>query len=209
MVIKIRNKGKSKDTAQYKSSKQILTPQDIKEADRFDATLSKAMKEIERILLKEKMLTSEARKHDVLKVWYLIGSRINKFLRENRVSIEEEKIFWDHLYGRSSLINKTVPKGNIGKARNDFKTASLLAQRPLKKLEKIGSWALWREIITYKAFQDERVLNWILKKLEQSFSGTRDEARPFLKAVSARLKKIDTTVLSNKELIIKLDEVVK
>lgn len=209
MAIKIRKKNKLNEIVQYKSAKRILTPQDIKEADRFDAALSKAMKEIERILLKEKMLTSEARKHGVLKVWYLIGSRINKFLRENKVSIEEEKIFWDHLYGRSSLINKTVPKGNIGKARNDFKTASLLAQRPLKKLENIGSWALWREIITYKAFQDERVLNWILKKLEQSFSGIRDEARPFLKAVSARLNKIDTTVLSDKELTVKLDEVVK
>lgn len=208
MVIKIIKKNKLKEFVQYKSAKKILTPQDIKEADKFDIALNKEIKEIERILLKEKMLTFEAKKNDTLKVWYLIGVRINKFLEKNKVSVEEEKLFWDHLYNRSSLINKTIPKGKISRTRNDFKIASLLAQRPLVKLEKIGSWALWREIITYKAFQDERVLKWVLKKLEQTFSGTRDEARPFLKAVSARLKRIDTTVLSNQELEEKLNETI-
>jgi hypothetical protein len=61
------------------------------------------------------------------------------------------------------------------------------------------------------ASQNKKVFfesNWVLKKLEQSFSGTRDEARPFIKAVSARLKKIDTTVLNDRELEKKLREVI-
>lgn len=209
MVIKIRRKNKRKEVIRYKSTKKILTPRDIKEADRFDSVLSKEIRVIEKILLEKRMLSPEARKSDMLGAWYLIGDRINKFLKKNKVSPEEEKLFWDHLYGRSSIINRTIPAGKISRTRNDFRIASLLAHHPLNKLQKIGLWALWREIITYKAFRDERVLNWVLKKIEQSLPITRNEARPFLKAVSARLKKIDTTVLNDKELTTKLNEIVR
>ncbi len=209
MTIKVRKKNRSKETVQYKSTKKILTSQDIKEADRFDNALNEEIKEIEKVLLREKMLTPESRKSDMLGAWYLIGTRINKFLKKYRVSPEEENLFWDNLYGRSLLISKTTPTNKISKTRNDFRIASLLAHHPISKLEKIGLWALWREIITYKAFKDERVLNWVLKKLEQFPPKTRNEGRPFLKAVSARLKKIDTTVLNNRELIAKLNEVVR
>ena len=207
MVIKIRKKGRTEEIIQYKSARKIITPQDIKEADRFDSALNQEIQKIEGVLLKKGMLTPEARKSDMLGAWYLIGTRINKFLKKFKVSIEEEKIFWDHLYGRSSLISKTIPTSKISKTRNDFRIASLLTHHPKTKLKKIGLWALWREILTYKAFKDERVLNWVLKKLEQSPPKTRNEGRPFLKAVSARLKKIDTSVLNNKELLKKLDEI--
>ena len=209
MVIKVVKKNKSKETVRYKSSKAIITTQDIKEADRFDNALNQEIKEIEKVLLKKKMLTTEARKSNMLSAWYLIGTRINRFLKKYKLSAEDENLFWDLLYGRSSLISKTVPTSKISNTRNDFRIASLLARHPITKLEKIELWALWREIITYKAFRDERVLNWVLRKLEQSPPKTRDEGRPFLKAVSARLKKIDTTVLNNKELVTKLNEVAR
>ena len=209
MVIKIRKKNKSKEVVQYKSAKKVLTPQDIKEADRFDDALNQEIQRIEKILSKKKMLTPESRKSDMLGAWYLIGTRINKFLKKYRVSSEEENIFLDNLYGRSLLINKAIPTSKISKTRNDFRIASLLAHHPMVKLEKIGLWALWREIITYKAFKDERVLNWVIKKLEQAPPKTRNEGRPFLKAVSARLKKIDTTVLNDRELAEKLKEVIR
>lgn len=207
MVIKIIKKDKSKKIIRYKGTKKILTPRDIREADRFDNALSKEIKEIEKILLKNKMLAPEAKKSNMLNVWYLIGTRINKFLKKNKVSPDEEKLFWDHLYGRSPIINKTVPSGKISRTRNDFRIASVLAHQPLNKLQKIGIWSLWREIVTYKAFRDERVLKWVLEKIEQSLPLTRNEARPFLKAISTRLKKIDTTVLNDKELLEKLNEV--
>jgi len=209
MAIKVRKKNRSKETVQYKSTKKIITSQDIKEADRFDSALNQEIREIEKVLLRKKMLTPESRKSDMLGAWYLIGTRINKFLKEYRVSPEEERLFWDNLYGRFLLISKTIPTSKISKTRNDFRIASLLAHHPITKLEKIGLWALWREIITYKAFKDERVLNWVLKKLEQFPPKTRNEGRPFLKAVSARLKKIDTTVLNDKELASKLSEAVR
>lgn len=206
MVIKITQRSKTKASVRYRSSKRILTPQDIKEADKFDVALGEEISEIERILLKEKLLSSRTRKYGILKAWYLIGTKINNFLVKHSVSADEENLFWDHLYGRSSLINKTVPVSKISKTRNDFRIASILARHPYIKLQRIKLWALWREILTYKAFKDERVLNWVINKIEQKAPKTRNEARPFLKAVSLRLRKIDTTVLSNKELSKKLEE---
>jgi hypothetical protein len=204
MVLKIRNKNTVKDAISYKGAKKILTPRDIREADRFDVALEKEIKNIERILIKAKMLSPQARKSDMLRVWHLIGIRINMFLKEHKVSKSEEGLFWDQLYGRSSLINRTVPKNKISETRNDFRIASLLAHYPLKKLQRTGLWALWREILTYKSFKDKRVMDWVVQKIEQISPKTRNEARPLLKAVAARLKRIDTTVLSDKELLEKL-----
>lgn len=197
MVIKV----KADTQVKYKSSKKILTPRDIREADSFDTKLNHEIKQIEKILLKRQMLSVQARKTDMLQAWYLIGTRINAFLKNHKVSLEDETIFWNSLYGRSSLINKTVPTSKISKTRNDFRIASMLARHPFSKLKKIGFWALWREILTYKAFKDERVLEWVVKKIENLSPETRDQARPFLKAVSTRLKRIDTSVLSDKELL--------
>lgn len=204
MTIKIKKEGKSDA---YKSSKKILSSRDIKEADRFDAKLEKEIKEIERILVKEDMLSAYARKYDMLGAWYLIGTKINSFLKENKVSIEEENFFWNQLYGRSLLIGKDVPKNKVSKTRNDFRIASLLANIPKKKLQKIELWALWREVLTYKACRDERVLDWIIRGIEEINPQKRNDARPFLKATTARLKRIETTVLSDNELIKKLREV--
>src|SRR3989344_5867410 len=155
MVLKIRKKNKSGEIVRYKGAKKILTPRDIKEADFFDNALNQEVREIEKVLVSKKILTPEARKHDMLKAWYLVGTRINKFLKKNKVSPQEEKLFWDSLYDRFSVINKETPSSKISNTRNDFRIASLLAHHPIGKLEKIGLWALWREIIKYKAFKDE------------------------------------------------------
>lgn len=205
MVIKVRKRNGSGKFTQYRSVKKVLTPKDIREADRFSNALDKEIRKIEKILLKKKLVTPEARKSDMLDAWYLIGTRINSFLKIYKVSPEEEKIFWDHLYGRSSLIRETVPNSRISSTRNDFRIASLLANQPLSQVKKINLWALWREVITYRSFKDDRVLDWVVSKLKESPPKTRNEARPFLKAVAKRLKRIDTSVLSKDELSKKLN----
>lgn len=201
MVIKIKKEGISGDEFRYKGSKKIITTLDIKEADKFDAKLKKVIRDIEKILLREKVISrSNSKKEDPLRVWYLVGSHINKFLEKNNVLKAEENLFWTYLYGRSDLLNKKMPKNKVGIARNDFKTASLLAKYSFKVVESVGSWSVWRELLGYKAFSDDkRIVDLIIKK----FSGSpkkRDEARAFLKALSDSLKNIDTTVLKDEEI---------
>jgi len=206
MVIKIRKKNKAGSGThfQYKSLKKILTPQDIKEADRFDLHLNKTIKNIEKSLLEHKIISKESKKKDPLLVWYTIGKNINEFLEKYPVAKGDEDIFWNFLYGRSLLIHKGIPVHKISKNRNDFRTASLLAKYLFKNIRKVGPWALWREILGYEVFlKDKRILNFVIKQLIK-FPGTRDEARPFLKAIANRFKKIDSSILTDTELSRKL-----
>lgn len=201
MAIKIRKKNKKRGYFQYKSFKKILTPQDIKQADEFDLHLNETIKEIEKILLGRKIISRKSKKKDPLQVWYIIGKHINKFLRKYPIVTGEEDLFWNYLYGRSLLIHKGVPRHKVGQTRNDFKTASLLARYPFKMVRKVGPWALWREIIGYRTFlKDERILRFIINELIKK-PRTRDEARPFLKSLAGRFKKIDTSILNDKELL--------
>lgn len=207
MVLRVKDFGQSGET-KYKTSKLILTPKDIEAADRFHNRLTKTITKIESALLKENLLSDKNRKKDPLRAWYLVGKYINGFLneRKNKLAHEDERLFWENLYGLSPLINSKIPSGRIGLNKNDFKTASLLADYPFEFINKVGPWALWREIITYKVFQDKRILEWVIDRLLQS-PRTRDEARPMLKAVAARFKRIDTSILGYDELCEKLEDI--
>jgi hypothetical protein len=203
MVIKIKKKNKSGEGThfQYKSFKKILTPQDVKEADRFDLALNKTIKKIEKVLLERKIISRESRKKDSLQVWYIVGRYINKFLKKYPVAAEEKDLFWTYLYGRYFLIHKGIPRHRISQARNDFKTASLLANYPINLIQKVGPWALWREMLGYEIFlKDNRILEFIIDKLVKN-SHTRDKARSLFQSLANRLKKIDTSVLNDKELL--------
>jgi len=206
MVIKVRKKNKVGEGIhfQYKGLKRIITPQDIKEADKFDLSLNKTFKEIERILLRRKALSIRSKKIDPLMVWYMVGKNINKLLKKQPIINEEEDIFWKFLYGRSILIHKKIPTSRISKQRNNFRTASLLAKYPYKKIKKLGPWTLWREILSYEVFlKDRRILKFVIEQLTK-FPRTRDNARPFLKALSSRFKKIDSSILTDTELLRKI-----
>jgi hypothetical protein len=207
MVLKVKKRDQKGEHIRYKSSKKILTPEDIEIADAFDLKLNNTIKKIEDILLDEEILSKNNSKKDPLRVWYIIGDHINKFLKDNKLDVEDENLFWDNLYGRSNLLNKNNPNHKISLTRNDFKTASLLARYPFTFVSSVKvPWALWREILVYKVFQDERIFDWLIQKLIQ-LKPTRDGARPLLKAIAGRFKKIDTSVLSEEELIEKLNMV--
>ena len=201
MVIKIIKRDKKGRRIEYKTHKKILTPRDIREADKFDLFLNKEIKKIEKILIKEKVVSEKGVKKDPLRAWYIIGKHINEFLKSNYIASEDEHLFWNYLYGRSSLINKTLPLTVISKNRNDFRTASLLAKYPFETIKNVGPWALWRAILGYEIFlNDKRILQFIINELIK-FPRTRDKARPFLKSIYNRFKRIDTSVLNDKELL--------
>ncbi len=201
MAIKILKNNKE---VGYKSSKKVLTTADILEADKFDLRLKQLLKEIEGLLLKGGLLTKQNKKRDSLKAWYIIGGHINKFIKQNEIPIDDTNLFWRYLYGRSTLINRSVPKNKISEVRNDFKTASRLANLKFETLEKVGPWAMWREILAYNVIlNDKRVLNWVIDELSEHRK-TRDKARPFLKNIATRFKRVDTNILTDKELRDKL-----
>lgn len=207
MVIKIKKEKDGVEQTFYKSSKRILTSLDKKRADEFDLELNKTIKRLENILVKSGILLKKGKKKDTLKVWYKVGETLNNFLNRFPVDKEDEDLFWNNLYGHSFSIHKGIPTTKISRTRNDFRTASLLAKYPMNIIKKVGPWAMWREILSYKnIMEDERILEWIIDELIKK-QRTRDEARPILKIINARFKKMDTQILSDKELLIKLQEI--
>jgi len=207
MVVKITKKTNKGNRVEYKSSKFILTPKDIQKADDFDLELTESIKKIEDYLLRKKVLSKDRKKIDPLFVWYTVGKKINTFIKKNKIEKEEETIFWNQFYTRSTLIHKRVLSDKINSTRNDFRTACLLAKFPFKIIKKVGPWAMWREILTYKLFlNDRRILNWVIRELIKK-PQTRDNARPFLKVITNRFKRMETTILSDKELVKKIKEI--
>ncbi len=206
MTIKVKKTINGKQKVVYKTNKFVLTPHDVREADKFDTELNLTINKIEKVLIDLDALTKGGEKKDPVLVWYTIGSYINGFLRENIVSKEDEHLFWESLYGRSKLLQKDKPRGKVGMTRNDFLSASLMAKFPYKLVQKVGPWAMWREILSYKTLiKDTRLLDWLIDKLIK-LNLTRDAARPLLKQLATRFKRIDTSVLSNWELIQKLKD---
>ena len=156
-------------------------------------------------MLSSGILLKTGRKKDPLIVWYKIGATINNFRKKYSIKKEDEKIFWNNFY-HYNIIHKSVPTTKISLARNDFRIASLLSKHPVSIIEKVGPWALWREILSYKSImEDSRILDWLIEELFNK-PMTRDEARPLLKAIAKRFKKIDTNILTDKELFKKIEE---
>jgi len=206
MVILLRRKGQKKPHT-YKGFVMIQTRDDIKKADKFDEELSKILKITEEKLIESGALLPDGTKEDVLKVWYGIGKSLNEFIKNHHINKEEEPYFWRDLYERQTLLHDSFHKNKIGETRNDYKMATILSEYKLDDLRRIGSWALCREIFAYKSImKDKRIFDWVIKNLIFNHY-TRDEARPFLKSVASRFKKMETKFLTDKDLSIKLKSV--
>jgi len=206
MAIKT-NKKTSRGKVIYESNKIIITAEDKLKADKEYSELEKIINKVERILSRQGFLAKDAKKKDALVVWHTIGEELDEYLNKKRMNKDEEKLFWDTLYGRWPKIHGGLPKFKVDLTRNDFKTARELAKFDLNELKKVGSWGLWREIISYKRiYSDPRIIEWIVEELTKK-PRTRDESRPLLKAISNRFKKIDTTILTKEELYTKLSEI--
>jgi len=206
MVIKITKKLNKGNKIEYKSSKFILTPQDIKNADTFDLELSQTIKKIEAYLLKKKALSRDKKKLDPLLVWYTVGLEINEFIKKHKIEKDDERFFWYQFYNLSTLLHKK----NLAKVfitRNDFKTALLITKFSLKTIRKVGPWTMWRDILLYKVLlNDERLLKYVVDYLIKK-PKTVHGSRPFLKAINERFKRMETTLLPDKILFKKIKEI--
>jgi len=143
---------------------------------------------------------------DILEFWYLRGMTANSIIRRFSFTADEKTYFWQTLY---DITGTKMPPAAIksNTKRNDFLTASLIAQYKLSELRKVGTWSLWREVVgSVKVANDDRVSRWVIGHILRHSIATRDGARPLLKFVRNRLKNLDTSKLTKKELLQKLSE---
>ena len=206
MVIKT-NKKSSTGKIIYNSNKTIVTAEDKSRADKEYSDLEKMITKVEKILSNRGLLDENAKKTDALVVWHTIGQELDKYLGERKVSFDDENVFWETLYSQWPKVRAGLSKINVNSAKNDFKIATELARFNVDELAEVGSWGLWREIVSYKRINnDRRIINWIICELKKR-PRSRDFSRPLLKAIFNRFKNIDTRILTEKELYDKLSEI--
>ena len=205
MVIKIRQKVRGGNKILYKGEKMVITVKDVEDAEKLDLELKKLLNHTEKELIKRHLLSKEGAKKDVLAVWFEVGKMLNIFLKKYQINPNEKHYFWKDLYEHNTLLHKSIHKKEINESRNDYKIAYILANKyTLDELKKAGPWAILREVFYSKNIvKDRRIINWIFKELIER-PRTRNEARPFLKSVADRFKQINTKLLSDEELLVKL-----
>lgn len=178
----------------YKAGSGLLTAKDKQRADKIYADSSVVFSKL------------DEKKTDILETWYLRGKSANSIIRRFSINTEERVYFWRMLYGVSGIKMPQTALTTKTK-RNDFLTASLMAQYHLKDLRKVGTWSMWREFVgSVKLADDERVARWVISYILKHDINTRDGARPLLRFVRNRLKDLDTSKLTKKELLQKLSE---
>ena len=194
MVIKI----KKNNNFVYVGGSEILN---IREKERADYICSESRRMIKNL---HENLDAEGI-NDILERWHKIGKLIQQILEKFNIKMDEMKYFWIMMYD----VGKNKTPTHIGSGRNDFRLSYILSKYSLKKLKKVGSWSLWREIVgSKKVNKDSRIAEWIVDEIISNRNiKTRNDTRPFLKKVYNRLKNLDTTILSKEELFEKLKEI--
>src|SRR3989338_7364089 len=92
----------------YLSSNGVITNSDKKIADKLDLELSISLKKLENDWLKSGILTKKGIKKDVLKIWYELGSTLNKLIDKYNIrGTSDEPYYWRSIYNHvSTLIQK-------------------------------------------------------------------------------------------------------
>lgn len=206
MAIILRKSGRKI----YASSSGAVTNKDKERADKLDKELEKKIQSLEQSWLERRFLTSNGTKKETLRVWYELGEALNKISKKYNIKgSTEEPLYWLSIYDHVSPLiqRKKPPKTSRQLTRNHFRLCGIMAQRGWSEVKQVGPWSVWRDLFdNSKLLEDKRVFDWVVKKIRVSRMGHK-ELRPFIHASRRRIAKIDSSVLSNKELRQKLEQI--
>jgi hypothetical protein len=209
MAIKLKKNGEFV----YTSQTGLVSESERKKADLLYKEIQKSIYTLEKKLLKKQILTREGRKKNALRVWFEFGKLLHRIVKKyNIIGTPDEEFFWQSIYDHVSPIvqKKPMPKRSKNWKQNHFRLCFLMAKnRNWESVKSVGNWSLWREIFdNKKILEDERLFNWTVNKiikLRKQGMGHK-KIRPFLYEISKRFKRIDTNLLTNKELTTKLQD---
>lgn len=199
MAILINKKGIST----YVSSTGLVTDEEKKKADDLDKELKNGIELLEKSLVARGLVTKEGVKKNALRVWFEFGVLLDKIGKKYKIfGTTDEPYYWQAIYSYVSHLiqKKTPPLKYQDLLRNHFKQCSIIAQMKWSIVRQVGSWAEWRDILDNKVLlYDSRVFDWLIKTIIKSRSGHK-EMRPFLHKTRQQLNRLDTKVLTDKEL---------
>jgi hypothetical protein len=129
------------------------------------------------------------------KVWYDTGKLINSIADRYHIFGSSDEFFYWQAIEHYIDSNRS----------NHFKNCSFLARLAWSDVVSVGNWSVWRDILdTKKMTEDERVLKWLVGKVKGRSLGHK-EIRKITQPISRDLKNTDTSILSEEELIERLN----
>jgi len=194
----------------YESASGAAAYADRRRADKIDGDLKETISKLERRWKNKGLVSEKKRKSNALTVWYELGSELNRIGNQYRIfGTTDEPPFWRALYDivPKTVQRKRMPKRSKEWRRNHFRLCALMAKRSFTEIKRVGAWSVWRDLFdNAKLFDDPRVFDWVAGKITK-VSGGHKSIRPFIHAVRRRIKRLDTTILSDDELKEKLESI--
>lgn len=192
----------------FVSGTGIITNSEKEKAEKLNSELRKSFQTFEDEFINNGVLTKTGVKKDALLIWFKIGSMLNKKIDEYNIKgSSDEPYFWQSVYDvvPNTIQKKPPPKRSSDWRRNHFRLCAKMAERDWEEIKSVGNWSVWRDLFdNSKLLEDCRVLNFVIDKVKRINKGHK-ELRPFIHTLRRELKKVDTSVLSDKELENKLN----
>jgi hypothetical protein len=192
----------------YASGTGRVTGDDRVKADQLDKELRFKLKAFEKNMVKNGLVLSDGTKKDALRVWYEVGKLLNEIGTSYGIlGTSDEPYYWQTIYNYvSPLVQRAEPpKSSTSPLRNHFRLCAYMAKRgDWEFVKNVGNWSVWRDLLdNIRLQEDPRVFDWVVNAMHKSGLGHK-EARPFIHEVRRSIKNKDTKVLTDRELITKL-----
>jgi hypothetical protein len=175
------------------------------QADRLDSRLRKQIEHLETNLIAGGLLdahipaTGSIKPRGSVTLWHAVGRELVRIAKEAHVgSARERRWLWeaiDNLYASERL-----KRASRGKTRMHFEYCFRLAQFPLELASKMN-WSEWVYFFDSLTVREEpRADKWLRGRLQAESTLDRRTFRRFTENLNRRIRKMDTSILSTREL---------
>lgn len=195
-------------------STRLVTAGAEQQARLLDAELRRQMEGITRDLDRAGYLQLKGRP-GVLRLWWELGARLHFVDGLVVEPPEDRKFIWRALYDHAPDL---VPgPGRVRSERGDshFLYCARLGRFSWNFVSASGDWTSWTEFFDSERIKkDPRILEWLAQRssnqatpdwMRFTASARQNWVRPLAKAIRARFRSRDTTILTEEELYLELD----
>jgi hypothetical protein len=194
-----------------RSSVAAPGPQLFEEAERLDRTLRDEIRDLEASLVDRGLLAelpnepaARAGRGGVA-LWHSLGVGLRDIAERHLLTgLRERRWLWEAIEKRHA--SPRVLRAGRGRNRNHFEYCFRLSRFPIGLATQL-QWSEWVYFFDSRTVREEqRIDEWLVQRLRGPGRITRAQFRRFSEALNARLRTLDTSVLSNSELFRIYDE---
>ena len=183
----------------------------VEQAERLDKTLRFEMQELETSLVGRGLLRDDSeperpgsRRGDV-DLWHAVGVGLYRIAAKHGFrGSRERRWLWEAIYNLHA--SPSIKRAERGRNRNHFEYCYRLSMIPLPLAERI-KWSEWVYFFDSTTIRGEtRADDWLQTILAKREKITRQSFRKFSEKLNKRIRDLDTSVLTRKELYAIYDE---